>query len=66
MIDVLMIVGDFNSHLGGRIKGNSDWMGVLGCHGIEKVNDQGMSFLQICMINSLTIMNIWFEKGAYQ
>ena len=41
-------------------------MGVLGCHGIGKANDQGMAFLQFCMINSLTIMNTWFEKRAYQ
>ena len=33
--DVLMIVGDFNAHVSSRIKGNSEWMGVLGCHGIS-------------------------------
>ena len=64
--EVLMIVGDFNARVGSRNKGNSEWMGVLGCHGIGKVNDQGMAFLQFCMINSLTIMNTWFEKRPYQ
>ena len=47
--DVLVIVGDFYARVGCRIKGNSEWMGVLGCHGIGKVNDQGMAFLQFCM-----------------
>ena len=64
--DVLIIAGDFNARVGSRTKGSSEWMGVLGCHGIGKVNDQGMAFLQFCMINSLTIMNTWFEKRAYQ
>ena len=49
--DVPMIVSDINACVGSRIKGNSEWMGVHGCHGIGKVNDQCMAFLQFCMIN---------------
>ena len=62
--DLLLVVGDFNARVGSNhpdlVKG--DWSGVRGNYGVGNVNGAGRALLTFCAVNSLTVMNTWYEK----
>ena len=43
--DKLVVLGDFNARV---VKEHSSWEGVLGRHGVGKVNDNGLLLLSKC------------------
>ena len=51
-----MLLGDFNTRI--RVLGPDEecWRDVAGRHGLEA----GEELLQLCAMNQLTVMNIWF------
>ena len=42
--------------------GLDQWDGILGPHGLGKVNDAGKYLLSFLSLNSATICNTWFQK----
>ena len=56
--DLLVIMGDFNAHVGSD---NSNWRSVLGPHGIEECNENGKHLLDFCTRNQLLVTNTWFQ-----
>ena len=52
------MLGDFNARVG---KEHSSWEGVLGRHGVGKVNDNGQLLLSKCAKHSLCISNTLFR-----
>ena len=62
--DVLLLLGDFSSHVGCSAAGDALWKGVRGRHGIGTCNEAGERLLEFCVVNQLTIMNTWFAKKA--
>ena len=60
--DILVVLGDFNARVGRRDGVNDMWRLVQGRHGIGTCSEAGEQCLEFCAVNSLTIMNTWFEK----
>ena len=58
--DMLVILGDWNARVGSNLDGV--WDGVLGVHGLGKMNEAGMFLLSFCSMNCLSIMNTMYEK----
>ena len=59
--DILIVMGDLNARVGSN-DGNTSWDGVLGMHGLGKMNEAGLSLLSFCCMNNLSIVNTFFEK----
>ena len=56
--DKLILLGDFNA----RIGNNYDvWSGVIGRHGLGKVNANGLYLLNLCATFDLSITNTFFQ-----
>ena len=53
----LVLLGDFNAHVG---IDNTTWKGVIGQHGDPDINKNGRCLLQFCATNRLCIMNPFF------
>ena len=62
--DVVLLLGDFNAHVGKRSSEDDVWREVRGLHGLGTCNEAGEQLLELCAINNLTIMNTWFKKKA--
>ena len=63
--DIVLAFGDFNARLcWKRESGDDVWREVRGPHGIGTCNEAGEQLLELCAVNNLTIMNIWFKKKA--
>ena len=54
----LVLLGDFNAHVG---IDNANWKGVIGQHGDPDINKNGRYLLQFCATNGLCIMNTFFQ-----
>ena len=54
----LVVLGDFNAHVG---IDNATWKGVIGQHGDFDSNKNGKCLLQFCATNGLCIMNTFFQ-----
>ena len=55
----LVLLGDFNAHVG---IDNATWKGVIGQHGDPAdINKNGRCLLQFCATNGLCIMNTFFQ-----
>ena len=59
--DVLVVMGDWNARVGSSV-GRGQWDGVIGRHGLGKMNEAGLFLLSFCATNNLSIMNTFFEK----
>ena len=65
--DKLILLGDFNARVG---TDNVAWEGVMGRHGIGKMNSNGHRLLSFCSQNELLISNTIFQlkdihKGSW-
>ena len=54
----LVLLGDFNAHVG---IDNAIWKGVIGQHGDPGINKNGTCLLQFCATNGLCIMHTFFQ-----
>ena len=56
--DKLILLGDFNA----RVGNNHDvWSGVIGRHGLGKINANGLRLLNLCATYNLSITNTFFQ-----
>ena len=61
ILKLVLGMGDFNGHVGKRIK---DYEGVHGGNGIGERNVEGKMLLEFCDEKELCVANTWFKKEA--
>ena len=61
--DKLIPMGDFNLRIG---TDQQSWEGVLGYHGVGKMNTNGLRLLSICREFDLSITNTFFQQPNYR
>ncbi len=55
----LILLGDFNARVG---KDHDVWDGVIGRHGVGRINDNGLRLLTLCAEHNLVITNTLFQQ----
>ena len=55
-------MGNFKAH--GRTDTDT-WKGVIGKHGVTKLNENGQHLLELCCSNGLRIMNTYFQLRRF-
>ena len=58
--DFLVLLGDINARVGVLVPDEECWRDVVGRHGLDQWNEAGEELLQLCAMNQLTVINIWF------
>ncbi|CAF3742888.1 unnamed protein product [Rotaria sp. Silwood1] len=56
--DSILLIGDFNAHVGND---SQTWNGVIGPNGDKDINNQGRQLLDFCANSGLSIMNTFFQ-----
>ena len=62
--DMIIVMGDFNAHVGSNF---DQWGSVIGPHGPSELNENGEHLLDFCACNNLIVTNTWFQhKPVHQ
>ncbi|KAK1883125.1 Craniofacial development protein 2 [Dissostichus eleginoides] len=61
--DCVMLLGDFNAHVGADYLA---WPNAIRRFGVGKINENGQRFLELCSQHGLCIANTWFQQKQHR